>query len=157
MNIRRRAANTLAMLALGLSAALAAVTAMASTESPVPPAVRDIVVQQSHLRAMVVAGRGPFKDLNASDRDALVKTQTRVLEMLDGHGSIDELRVDEKIELFNHLESVKAAVNKATDNRQVCERTKVIGSNRYRLLCMNVGDYREHKRQAQNALTSNAP
>lgn len=151
MNIRNLLAAMIATLALGLS------VAMASTESPIPPAVRDIVVQQSHLRAMVVAGRGPFKDLNASDRDALVKTQTRVLEMLDGHGSIDELRVDEKIELFNHLESVKAAVNKATDNRQVCERTKVIGSNRYRLLCMNVGDYREYKRQAQKALTSATP
>ncbi|MCC7248729.1 MAG: hypothetical protein IT473_08900 [Lysobacter sp.] len=151
MNIRNLLAATIATLALGLS------VAMASTESPIPPAVRDIVVQQSHLRAMVVAGRGPFKDLTANDRDALVKTQTRVLEMLDGHGSIDELLVDEKIELFNHLESVKAAVNKATDDRQVCERTKVIGSNRYRLLCMNVSDYREQKQQAQKALTSTAP
>lgn len=151
MNIRNLIAATALTLVLGLS------VARASTESPIPPAVRDIVVQQSHLRAMVVAGRGPFKDLNANDRDALVKTQTRVLEMLDGHGSIDELRVDEKIELFNHLESVKAAVNRATDDRQVCERTKVIGSNRYRLLCMNVSDYREYKRQAQKALTSTAP
>lgn len=151
MNIRNLLAATVATLAVGLS------VAMASTEKPVPPAVRDIVVQQSHLRAMVLAGRGPFKDLTANDRDALVKTQTRVLEMLDGHGSIDELLVDEKIELFNHLESVKAAVNKATDDRQVCERTKVIGSNRYRLLCMNVSDYREYKQQAQKTLTSASP
>lgn len=151
MNIRILLAATVATLALGLS------VAKASTEKPIPPAVRDIVVQQSHLRAMVVAGRGPFKDLTANDRDALIKTQTRVLEMLDGHGSIDELLVDEKIELFNHLESVKAAVNKATDDRQVCERTKVIGSNRYRLLCMNVSDYREYKQQAQKALTSASP
>lgn len=151
MNIRNLLAATVATLALGLS------VAMASTEKPVPPAVRDIVVQQSHLRAMVLAGRGPFKDLTANDRDALIKTQTRVLEMLDGHASIDELLVDEKIELFNHLESVKAAVNKATDDRQVCERTKVIGSNRYRLLCMNVSDYREYKQQAQKTLTSASP
>jgi hypothetical protein len=131
--------------------------ARASTESPIPPAVRDIVVQQSHLRAMVVAGRGPFKDLNASDRNALVKSQTRVLELLDGRDSIDELRVDEKVELFNHLQSVKAAVTKAEESRQICERTRIVGSNRFRILCMNADEYRDQKRSAQHSLTSVSP
>ncbi len=151
MNIR----HLLAVFAMTLVSGLPIVRA--STESPIPPAVRDIVVQQSHLRAMVVAGRGPFKDLNPSDRSALVKSQTRVLELLDGRGSIDELRIDEKVELFNHLQSVKAAVTKAEENRQVCERTRIVGSNRYKLLCMNVGEHRDHKRKAQASLTSVSP
>jgi hypothetical protein len=151
MKIRNLVAVSVMTLALGLP------IAWASTESPIPPAVRDIVVQQSHLRAMVVAGRGPFKDLNTSDRNALVKTQTRVLELLDGRDSIDELRVDEKVELFNHLQLVKAAVTKAEDSRQICERTRIVGSNRFRLLCMNAGEYRDHKRNGKNSLTSVSP
>jgi hypothetical protein len=131
--------------------------AHASTESPIPPAVRDIVVQQSHLRAMVVAGRGPFKDLSTRERDALVKSQTRVLELLDGHGSIDELRVDEKVELFNHLETVKAAVTKSEENRQVCERKRLIGSNRYQLVCMNASEYRQQGEASRKALSSIVP
>lgn len=140
-----------------MSALFGLSAAHASTESPIPPAVRDIVVQQSHLRAMAVARRGPFKDLNARDRDALVKSQTRVLELLDGHGSIDELHVDEKVELFNHLQTVKAVVTRAEENRQICERTRVVGSNRYRLLCMNAQEYREFKRQALKSLGSTTP
>jgi hypothetical protein len=151
MNIRSALVVSAMTLMLGLP------IARASTESPIPPAVRDIVVQQSHLRAMATARRGPFKDLSARDRDALLKSQTRVLELLDGHGSIDELHIDEKVELFNHLQTVKAVVTRAEENRQICERTRVIGSNRYRLLCMNAQEYREFKRQALKSLGSAAP
>jgi hypothetical protein len=155
MNIRNVLWVSASVLALGLAFVLP--MAEASTERSIPPAVRDIVTQQSHLRAMVAAGRGPFKDLDADEREALLKRQARVLELLDGHGSIDELRVDERIELFNHLQSVKAAVVRAEENRQVCERTRVVGSNRYRVLCMTVEQHRQNKRQSLQSFSSVAP
>lgn len=155
--MRTRNIVAVSAMALAFGALFASGPVGASTESPVPPAVRDIVTQQSHLRAMVVAGRGPFKDLDASEREALLKSQTRVLELLDGRASIDELRVDERLELFNHLQSVKAAVNRAEDDRQICERARVVGSNRFRLLCMNAGEYRRYKRTARESLTSTSP
>jgi hypothetical protein len=140
-----------------LGAMLVSAPAGASDDTPRPPTVREIVTQQSHVRAMVVAGRGPFKDMSAEEREVLLQSQTRVLELLDGHTSIDELSVDERVELFKHLQSVKTALTRAEGDRQICERSRIVGSHRFRLVCLNADEYRRYMRSAQDALSSASP
>jgi hypothetical protein len=82
-----------------------------------------------------VGQQGAFKDVPAGEREAIVRKQDRIIALLQGRASIDELSQDERTGLFNHLESVKAAVVDTEDDRQVCKRRPVVGSNRPRAVC----------------------
>lgn len=155
--MRTRSVFVRSALAAVFCALLASAPAGAADETPRPPTVREIVTQQSHVRAMVVAGRGPFKDLSADERKVLLDSQTRVLDLLDGHNAIDELSVDERVELFKHLQSVKTALNRAEGDRQICERSRMVGSHRFRWVCMSPDEYRRYKRAEQDALSSASP
>jgi hypothetical protein len=132
------------VVVLGLSFALAA-------EDTPPPKVEDIVAQQTQLRAQVAAKRGAFKSMHDGDRDRLMKQQDRLLQLLQGRRSIDELRTEERVEVFNHLQSVNAVVAKAEDDREVCERTRLVGSHRYQVVCMTAKEAREFKDNAKKS------
>ncbi len=142
------------LIAAALTALLSVPSALAaeSTEPAPQPTVQQIVDQQTQLRADVAAKKGAFKDLTATEREALMKTQSRVLQLLEGRDNIEQLGVDEKIEVFNHLEWISATVRQAEEDRQVCERARTVGSNRYQVVCMTARQYREHKEGAQRSL-----
>jgi hypothetical protein len=116
------------------------------------PTLQKIVEQQTQLRAQVVAKRGAFKDMHDGDRDRLVKQQDRLLLLLEGHRNFDELREEERVEVFNHLQSVNAAATKAEEERQICERTRLVGTHRYEVVCMSGKEYREHRDNARKSV-----
>lgn len=116
------------------------------------PSIASIVAQQTALRAKAAAKRGPFKDMHEGDRHRLLAQQDRLLELLNGRDSLDGLRAEERVEVFNHLQSVNAAVTQAEDERQICERTRLTGSHRYSVVCMTGREYREHKENARKSL-----
>ena len=127
-------------------------TAMSVQAQPEPPSLRDISAQQIRLRAQVVAGKGPFKDLSAPERKALVAKQDRILLLLDGVEDIEQLRPEHRVEVFNTIEWVKATVTKAEDERMVCEFARTVGSNRAKSVCMTAKQQREHRENARNSL-----
>ncbi|MHB8912559.1 MAG: hypothetical protein ACYC42_07910 [Lysobacter sp.] len=59
------------------------------------------------------------------------------------------LNAPQKIEIANTLESINALVSQAEDNHKVCERVKVIGSNRPQNVCMTVAQRRRLREDAQ--------
>jgi hypothetical protein len=144
------------MIAFGLPVAAESTAtptaAPASTENTPQPTVRQVVDQQTDLRSQVIAKKGAFKDLTDIERDELVKKQNRILQLLDSRDDVQQLRAEEKIELFNHLEWVSATVRKAEEDRQVCERSRTVGSNRFQTVCMTAKQYREHKERARQGL-----
>lgn len=142
------------LIAAALTALLGVPSALAAeSTAPAPqPTVQQIVEQQVQLRADVVAKKGAFKDLTETERQALVKTQTRILTLLENQNAIEQLRAEEKVELFNHLQWVSATVRQAEEDRQVCERTRTVGSNRFQVVCMTARQYREHKEGAQRSM-----
>lgn len=155
--LRTRRARTLAAaFAVALSAALClpavAQTPSAPEAEAQQPTVRQIVDQQTRLRAEVVAGKGAFKDLTQIEREALTKKQDRILQLLQGRDDVSQLRVEERIEVFNHLEWVSAVVRNAEEDRQVCERSRTVGSNRFQVVCMTAREYREHKERARQSM-----
>lgn len=117
-----------------------------------PPSLQQIATQQTQLRAQVVAKRGAFKDMSEGDRERLLKQQERLLSLLEGRQSIHELRSEERVEVFNHLQSVSAAVSKAEDERKICERSRLVGTNRFTVVCMTAKQKREHQDGAQKSL-----
>jgi hypothetical protein len=128
------------------------VSQAAARSSDAQPTLRPIMEQQTRLRGEVAAKKGAFKDFTETERSALIQIQTRILSMLEGRDAIEQLRAEEKVELFNHLEQVSATVRQAEDDRQICERSRPVGSNRFQVVCMTAKQYREHKERAQQSL-----
>ena len=114
--------------------------------------IRDIVTQQTQLRAQVVAGKGAFKDMGKAERQQLVERQDRILQTLGGVQTFEELPPDQRTVVFNDLEWVKAAVSQAEDDRMVCEYTRVVGSNRLQSVCMTAKAQREYRQNTQEQL-----
>ena len=143
--------SSLKLIALSAALVMTSMVAMASAD-PQQLTIRDIVAQQTQLRAQVSAGKGAFKDLNKSERQALVERQDRVLQMLGGAETLDDMPPDKRTVVFNDLEWIKAAVTKAEDERMVCEYIRSVGSNRMTSVCMTAKAQREYRENTQNQL-----
>ena len=144
-------ASSLKLIALSATLAMTSLAVMAAAD-PQQLTIRDIVTQQTQLRAQVNAGKGAFRDLSKPERQALVERQDRVLQMLGGAQTLEEMPPDQRAVVFNELEWIKAAVTTAEDERMVCEYTRVVGSNRPTSVCMTAKAQREYREAAQNSL-----
>jgi hypothetical protein len=143
--------SLLKSVALSATFAMASLAAMASVD-PQELTIRDIVTQQTQLRSQVTAGKGPFKDMSKAERQALAERQDRVLKMLGGNQTLEDMPPDQRTVVFNDLEWIKAAVTKAEDERKVCEYTRTVGSNRMVSICMTAKEQREYREGAQQSM-----
>jgi hypothetical protein len=139
------------MFAFTVALGATSLAVMASAD-PQQLTIRDIVTQQTQLRAQVAAAKGAFKDMEKRDRVALMERQDRVIAMLGGSETLDDMAPDQRTVVFNDLEWIKAAVTKAEDDRMVCEYTRAVGSNRMRSVCMTAKQQREHREGAADSL-----
>lgn len=104
---------------------------------------------QDGIRQSMDRKEGAYKDLSVSEKQAILDQQQVVYRVLDGKDSIDLLDEPQKVKVANALESINALVNQAEDNRKVCERVKVIGSNRPQNVCMTVAQRRRLREEVQ--------
>jgi hypothetical protein len=144
-------AVSLKSLIVGFALSFACAAAFASTD-PQQLTIRDIVTQQTQLRAQVTAGKGAFKDMSKAERAALVERQDRVIQMLGGSETLDDMAPDQRTIVFNDLEWIKAAVTKAEDDRMVCEYTRAVGSNRMKSVCMTAKQQRDLQERTRSSL-----
>ena len=108
-----------------------------------------IVQQQTEIRRDVQQRSGRYRDMAGADRDRLLVVQDRVLGKLEGRTTTTELSQLDQIALFNDLEEISALVNKAEDDRMVCERTRPIGTNRPVSVCKTVAERRAERERSQ--------
>ncbi len=108
--------------------------------------------QQAEIRAGAQAATGIYENLSSSQRDELLSRQQRVLRMIEGKQMSSELSKAHKLELFNELEWIEATVNRAQDQRMVCERRAVVGSNMKQRVCMTVAEKRAAEERARNEM-----
>lgn len=141
----------LRVLVLSLALISASAVAWASVD-PQTLTIRDIVKQQTALRAQVAAGKGPFKDMEKRDREEMIAHQDRVLQMIGDRQTIDDMPADQRTELFNELQWIDATVAKAQDERMVCEYTRSVGSNRMQSVCMTAAQRQKLRDRAQSEL-----
>lgn len=135
---------------LGLSVASSAAVA-----SDLPDVdLNAIRVQQTELRAQVLAGDDVFEDMNNQDRKQLVNTQADLLELLNGKTSFAELSERQQLKVFNSLEQIKAWVNNAEDQRMICTREVVTGSHRKSKVCKTVAQRRQEREDSRRKLES---
>jgi hypothetical protein len=105
-------------------------------------ALRRVVAEQTALRAEVVGKGRRFKDMEPAERETLIAKQDRLLELLAGRGDIEELSTEQREEVYAALKMIETTVARVEDDRMICERVKVVGSNRPQNKCMTVGQRR---------------
>lgn len=110
----------------------------------------DIRKQQSDIREGVLSKSGRYRDLPENTRNELLSRQTRLLATIDGKQVADDLNQTERTEVFNDLEWIEAAINRAQDERMVCEYIRTIGSNRKQRVCRTAAQVQqEHERSRE--------
>ena len=80
--------------------------------------------------------------MNEAQLRDLKERQARVLRMLDGKTRTTELPPTDQVRLLNDLEAISALLNKANDERLVCERQRITGSKLPKTVCMTVAEKR---------------
>lgn len=110
-----------------------------------------IVSQQTEIQRDVLARRGGYRDMAESERARLLQLQQGVISSLDGRARTTDLPAAAQVSLFNDLEAISALINKAEDERMICERTRPIGSNRPVSVCKTVAERREERERTLNS------
>lgn len=130
----------------------AAFCAPALANDTPPPNFSEIRAQQTEFRQEALAKKGPFKDLSDRERNELVAKQTELLTLIDGKQSLSDLTPDQQVSTINTLEWIKAAITKAEDERLICERVKLVGSNRPTRVCRTAAQVRADREAAEKSL-----
>lgn len=108
--------------------------------------------QQSEIRAAVEARNGRYKEMPANTRGELLAKQQHLFHLMEGKQSTQDLNEEQKTEVFNALEWIEAAINGADDERMVCERRPVLGSNRKERVCRTAAQIRAERDSARERL-----
>lgn len=115
--------------------------------------VAAITAQQVEIRAGVEAGTGRYKDMPTRTKQELLSRQTDVLAAVDGKATVDELSESQRLQVFNDLEWIEAAINNAESDRMVCTREKTLGSNRKQRVCKTVRQMEAEREHARNNIS----
>ena len=145
-----RQTSCFATAVLGLCLAVASPATFA--DDGAPPDLRAIRAQQLELRSDVNAGSGVFKDMDSAERRQLAERQTRLLALLEGKESIDELDERARLDAFNLLQEINAAVTGVEGDQLVCEYVRKTGSHRKTKQCMTVAERRQARQQTEDYL-----
>jgi hypothetical protein len=113
-----------------------------------------ILAQQQQIRAEVEKRGGRFKDMDAAKREELFARQGKVASLLADKKATTDLPEQDQIVVFNELEAIEGIVNKAEDERMVCERVKPVGSNRPKTVCMTVAERRAQREAAEKDMNT---
>lgn len=132
-----------------LFAALASFATSADDAIDIQSTPAQIRAVQDGIRQSMDTKEGVYKEMSTAEKQSILDHQEVVLRVLDGKASVGVLNEPQKIELANALESINALVSQAEDNRKVCERVKVIGSNRPQNVCMTVAQRRRLREDVQ--------
>jgi hypothetical protein len=132
---------------------LASTAAFASVDRSVL-LIDDIRTQQAEIRDDVEARKAPYDDLSTSDRNELLQKQSRMLHMLEGKQSTNDLNEQQRTEVFNTLEWIASIANNSADERMVCERRAVLGSNRKERVCKTAAQWRQERDAARDIMDS---
>lgn len=133
-------------LALGLlmtSAALAVSPGAASPGVSSASADRDLanILQRQHEIADQV--RLSSDAMTPRQRQVIHREQRRIFSILKGRNSLDELAPSRRIELWNALQSINAAIDgssAAEERKLVCTHQNKTGSRVTRVRCMRADD-----------------
>lgn len=137
------------LLALPLFLLVMAFPALSEDAIEIHSTPAQIRAAQDQLKRSIDRKEGAYADLSDENRKAILQKQAEIYRLIEGRTTIEELGPNVRIDLVNALESQKALLAKAEDDRMICERVKVIGSNRPQNKCISVGERRRMRERIQ--------
>lgn len=124
------------MRALAISLGLVAICfASAVRAEQEPLQTSKIVTQQQQIRSDVIAKKGRYAKMPSTKRDELLRKQSQLLGLLENTQTTNELGENQRIEAFNTLEWIEAAINDQDNQRMICRKEHTLGSNRTTTVC----------------------
>lgn len=136
-------------LAFGLLLASSAVAAPPPSAS-VTEIDRDLagILQRQH--EIAEQARAASDALSSRQKQIIHREQRRIFSILAGRSSLDELAPSRRIELWNAMQSVNAAIDgseAAEDRKLVCSHQNRTGSRVTRVRCMRAEDLAPDKEE----------
>ena len=138
-------------LALGVSLALSAGAAFAQAPEQ-PQTVSEILQFQHALRGKLDQPNGEYSRFDEGQIARMKSAQDNVFRMLSGVNSLNDLSENQKIEVSNSLDEVKAILLANEGNRLICYREKKIGTNLLTKRCETYADREAHARESERAM-----
>jgi hypothetical protein len=144
----------LMILAIGLLPALGFAKSPEEAEPVIPPerlSPAGITALAQEIRTGMDAG-GRFEWVSASERETVTRDLDVMVDVLADQDSVDALKPDERVALFNAQASANEILGLRDGNRMVCERRKRTGSNRSELHCERYAERMERTRGDRRAI-----
>jgi len=147
-----------AALACGVAGMASAADNSAATGTAVQPqTVSEILTFQRNLRERLDKPYGEYSRFDQAALSHMKRAQDKVFAMLQGVSSLDQLSPNQKTDLSNSLDEIKATLLANEGNRQICHRERKTGSNLIELRCETVADREAHARDSREAMREIAP
>jgi hypothetical protein len=138
-------------LALGVSLALSAGAAFAQAPEQ-PQTVSEILQFQHALRDKIDKPNGEYSRFDEGQIARMKTAQDNVFRMLSDVKSLDELSENQKIEVSNSLDEVKAILLANEGNRLICYRERKTGTNLLTKRCETYADREAHARDSERSM-----
>jgi|SRR5687768_14980299 len=136
-----------------LSLSIALMSPALAAASGVPADLNELRTEQARIRAGVEAhNSGAYKELSANDRAELLQKQNAMLALLQGKETAAELTAEQQTEVSATLAWIDQKLQAANDERMVCERRVVLGSNRKERVCMTAANMRAQREAARDQM-----
>ena len=124
-------------LALGVSLALCAGTSLAD-EPAQPQTVAGILQFQHALRTKLDSPSGEYSRFDEDALARMKRAQDNVFRVFSGVTSLDQLSAEQKVNVSNSLDEIKAILLANEANRLICHRERKTGTNLVERRCETV-------------------
>lgn len=138
------------LLSLCLSLFMAQAALASDNRVQLAQELPEIRAAQDALKAALENKEGPYARYSESQRKALRDQQSSIYGLIEGKESVDDLGEDNRMRLANLLMAQKAQLEQSPEDRTVCERVRVLGSNRPKLQCMSESQRERLREQQRN-------
>lgn len=113
-----------------------------------------ILKEQREIRRESETSTGEYARFDRQALERMHHAQDKVFELLDGVSTVDELKPDDQVELFNALEEVKAVISENDADRQQCWRERKLGTTMKTTRCATMSELRAVKDDTRGYLDS---
>lgn len=134
---------------------LAAMAGASAASDQAATSVPEILQMQHAIRTKLERPTGEYARLSPDAIARMEAAQDKVFAMLSGVNSIDQLNVNQRVEVSNALDEVKAGLLANEDNRLICHVERPTGSNISKRFCETVGQRKRDSDEARRMMRNN--
>jgi hypothetical protein len=133
-----------------LSVVLLAMVSTAIANPASKTNVREILREQRGIQEQVEDPTGKYSRFRPEATAQLTRAQGRIFSLLADADSLDHLDTNQRVELFNAIEEVRAIITDNEADRLICVRSMKIGTKLRETRCATVAERRSARDGAKD-------